>query len=388
MSDGASLLLILVLLYLSDCVCFVNRHAVAFVRPFRTWRIRLAGLRFSANSGSLVGLNPLPPLGTVFRVRLWPLSLSNDGACAFVGSTLSPAGRPPQAAAAVAYADMVEVGSDGATIRVNGNAFAAADTREPAEALSSLLNRLHTAPAAARSDLLDQAIAASLDVRAAAAEAMRFRADTRVLRVLCVAFWLYLFVLCPALTTAFGLQWLLIPLALAGLLFHVSTVIVFFRTHRRLLPDERSSRLEHVFKMALCPPMAVRAVDAVTAHALARFHPIAVAFALAPPAEAAAFTGLYLRDLRHPMPTALDGAAAEIESDYRQRLIVCVERLLGARGVDVRTLVAPPQSTDVGDRAYCPRCLGLFTVEGGICPDCVGIHLTPIAHAQTGGTTP
>jgi len=387
MSDGASLLLILIVLYLTDCVCFVNRHGVAFVRPWRVWRARPAGTRFGTSSGSPVGLVPLPLLGTVFRTRLWPVSLTAESVCAVSASTLSPAGRPPQSAAVLAYTDIRDVRADGADVRINDRLFVTTDTRETAGLLAALLNRLRATQPADRPGIIDRAMLTSLAPDTVTTEAERFQAGTRALRILCNAFWFYLFVVCPALTVTFGLLWLLIPLALIGLLFHVPTVVLFFLVHRRLLPEERSARTEHLFKMALCPPMAIRAVDAVTCHALARFHPVAVALALCPPADAAEFAGLYLRDLRHPMPLALDDAAKAIESDFRQRLARHIEAFLASRNVPLRALAGPPTRAD-DERAYCPRCLNRFTVEGGACPDCVEPRLIPFDRTQDKETQP
>ena len=67
MSDPEALFLVLIAIYVSDCLLWVRRDAVAFAAP---WSRRFRILRPSATLGNAAAgailVNPLPPLGRVF----------------------------------------------------------------------------------------------------------------------------------------------------------------------------------------------------------------------------------------------------------------------------------------------------------------------------------
>lgn len=382
MSDGFSLLLVLSIVYLSDCIIFLHRHSVALVRPWRRWFPRLPGNRFGNARGALLGLQPFPPLGAVHELAVWPVSISEDGVCAFAGYSFSGSERPPQPATVMRHADISSVTARGHTISVNGKEFVTAHTEAAASELAALISRVAAAPREKKAQIVSDAIDASLDVKAAADAAAVAASGTVGLRIACIVFWCYIYLLCPALTFAFGLGWLLLPLAAAGLAIHIPIVVWFTRSHRRMFPAERGARLEQVFRMSLCPPMAIRAVDALTRHALWRCHPGAGMLALCDRPEAAAIGSLMLRDLRYPAQMPLEGEAARIEASFRTILSQRFEAMLRGNGIEPRVL---PEESHVssGSRTFCPRCLNVFSLEIGSCQDCINVNLVPLPGART-----
>src|SRR5262245_15496372 len=97
MGELESLLLVLALIYLSECLVWIPRGAPAFT----SWRGIRFGLRSSGSwlgnqRGSVLLSNPLPPLGTVFIVPDLPLSVALSAVFAYSSACLDPAGRPWQ----------------------------------------------------------------------------------------------------------------------------------------------------------------------------------------------------------------------------------------------------------------------------------------------------
>lgn len=382
MSDGFSLLLVLSIVYLSDCVIFLHRHSVALVRPWRRWLPRLPGNRFGNAKGALLGLQPLPPLGAVHELAVWPVSISEEGVCAFSGCSFSGPERPPQPATVMRHADITAVTARGHTVTMNGKEFVTAQTEAAASEIAALISRVAAAPREKRAQIVSHAVDASLDVKAAADAAAAVASGTFGLRIACIVFWCHIYLLCPALTFTFGLGWLLLPLAAAGLAIHIPIVIWFARSHRRMFPAERGTRIEQVFRMALCPPMAIRAGDAIARHALWRYHPGAGTLALCGRPEAAALGSLMLRDLRYPAPMALEGEALRIEESFRTLVTQRFEAMLRGNGIEPRML---PEESHIspGSRTFCPRCLNVFSIESGLCQDCLNVNLAPLSRVLT-----
>src|SRR6185295_4193851 len=143
MSDGQMLLLVLALLYLSDCWLWVKKQTVAFVSPWcRHWRIAALNSSFSNGRGGLLFMNPLPPLGSVFLSHLSPISISPNGICAFNLQALPAIGRPAQSGRALAFTEITGAGADGAYVLVNNQRFTKAATTKQATVIAELINRM------------------------------------------------------------------------------------------------------------------------------------------------------------------------------------------------------------------------------------------------------
>jgi hypothetical protein len=377
MSEGFSLLLVLVVVYLYDCVIFLHRQAAALTRPWRTWRVRLASGPFGNATGALLGLQPLPPLGMLHETAPWPLSIAEDGVCAFAGASFSGSDRPPQTGKVLLYHEINDVKSSGHDILVNGTVFATTPSAALAAHLAALVTATASAPRECRMKLVGDAIDASLDVKSAMGTSTELDSRTLGLRVACNVLWVYIYLVCPLATFFLGLAWLIIPLAIAGLMIHVPTVAWFVRLHRRLYPNERGTRFEQTFKMSLCPPMAIRAVDDLTRYGIALYHPVAAAVALCPSQDAARFGGLLVRDLRYPLPIPLEKQGTQIEASFRALFSHRLEAMLRTNGIAPQTGPEPGHAQADG-RTFCPRCLNVFTVENGTCQDCFNLKLEPL----------
>ena len=69
--EGETLLLILILLYLSECLIWVKRESVAFVSAWGgRWRLAVPPSWMGNANGGILFLNPLPPGGTSVPVAL------------------------------------------------------------------------------------------------------------------------------------------------------------------------------------------------------------------------------------------------------------------------------------------------------------------------------
>ena len=119
MSDGQTLLLLLGLLYLSDCFLWVRKQSVAFVSPWcRRWRIARLNSSLANGRGGLLFMNPLPPLGSVFLSHLSPISVSPLGICAFNLQALPLVGRPAQTGQSLAFSEINGSSADGAQLLI------------------------------------------------------------------------------------------------------------------------------------------------------------------------------------------------------------------------------------------------------------------------------
>ena len=124
-SEGQTLLFILILLYLSECLIWVKRESVAFVSAWGSrWRLSVPPSWMGNASGGILFLNPLPPAGRVFLSHLSPISISPSGICAFNIQTLPSEARSPyQSGQFLSFNKIKDSSSDGAYLVINKEKF-------------------------------------------------------------------------------------------------------------------------------------------------------------------------------------------------------------------------------------------------------------------------
>src|SRR5438128_9429372 len=165
MGELESLLLVLALIYLSECLVWVPRGALAF----SSWRGIRFGIRFSGSwlgnqHGGLLLSNPLPPLGTVFIIPDLPLSLAPDTAFAYSSACLDAAGRPWHTGRHLAFEEVLHnVDVDGRKVLVNGELFLKAASSFSARWLAESLRRLRKSSEPERTAAIKQMLNESLD---------------------------------------------------------------------------------------------------------------------------------------------------------------------------------------------------------------------------------
>ncbi|MFY9620179.1 MAG: hypothetical protein WAQ99_10260 [Pyrinomonadaceae bacterium] len=375
MGDGEILLLVLALLYVSDCVIWLRNRSVAFVSPWGgRWHVSHADSFFGNDYGSLLFLNPLPPLGRVFLSHLSPVSISPAGVCAFNPQALFRLGAGRQSGLTIRFDEIAAAGIDGANLLINNRKFTKCATSQQASRISKLINQVIDANVVERELLISRSIAQQFAADEANALLRKTQGVVRPIHFVCQTFFVFLFVATPALLITFGLLRLIIPVAIVLVLFAIAIAIMFFRAHRSLYGDDSQGRIENLIKMVLCPPVSIRATDLLTRNVLSEFSPVVLAGLLLG-SRASGFVQAYVRDLQHPLTyETRDKISAEIISwAMASHLKVCIDYL--SRGdLTPTVLFAPPQPE--GDSvSYCPRCRFQFVVSSGPCPDCPGVNL-------------
>ncbi|MFA6546528.1 MAG: hypothetical protein WCS99_19080 [Limisphaerales bacterium] len=381
MSEAESLFLVLALLYCVECVGWVRRGTVAFRTRWRgRWRAVHPSLHLGGQRGGLVFAHPLPPLGNLLLSAQLPFSLSPDGLLAFVAPAVNPGGRPPQRGSFLRWGQIQSLVAEGRALKLNGTAWFKFSSAHTAGWLATALTRIARLAPEQRAAAIREFLAATLDPEAVRAQWAAARPGALRLRRWANSLFCFMFVVAPALNWHYGLKacW---PVLVAGWLGHTITIgILFFRAHRRLYPEAGDERFTHFLTSLLAAPTAARAHDLLTRPLLERFHPLAVAQVLADAGEFRVVAQQLLRELRHPaLPVCPPGEAESVERDSRAMVLEFSEALTRRAGLDPDALLAPPSPLDCACRSYCPRCEEQFIAPTGVCEDCGGLRLLPLA---------
>lgn len=379
MSDLQLLFLVLVLFYGWECACWLRRGSVA-IRTWlgRRWQMAQPGTLLGNQRGGFLFAAPLPPLGTLFTASQFPLSLSPDAVLVYVATTMNRDWRPTQSAVFLPFDALRDVWAKGKKVIARGELLWSAPTLSLARHMTETLKHLAALPMAQREKAIHEFLRAGLDTGKIEHRWREFRQLSGKLRVLGNVLFLYLFGLAPLLIWNLGLK-LTWPGLLLGLFaLTITTAVVFHRAHKRLYPPAEDERFTHTLTIALSPPNAVRACDALSRPLFETFHPLALAKVFLPADRFRQFARAVLLDIRHPALPVCPGndpAVCATELFARSALWQAVEQLLKRNGIDPDELCRPPATADESCRAYCPRCGAQFTTADAKCADCGGLKL-------------
>ena len=379
MGDLESLLLVLVALYLAECLVWLRRGAVGFFNVWglrRTrWSLRHPGGTLANQHGAVTFANPLPPLGTIFFGQQAPLSLAAEAAFAHTAACLNPTWRPTQTARLVRFDEIKSITRDGRKVLINGQLLLKSTSSFIARRVVKELRELRESPVEGREGIIRRALAVSFDESAARDRVEKFQKQSATLRALANSLFLFLYVLAPLLVWRFAflnVVWWLV----AGLLAHTVTIAFLFRrAHGRLYPGGHEERFTPFLTMLLAAPSAIRATDALGKHLLEEFHALTVAKVLLRPEEFRQFARRALLDLRHPMFPVCpvhDPLAVKTEESFRVLLKSEAEKFIRGSGLNLEELLRPPARSEAIHTAYCPRCEAQFVTDESVCADCGG----------------
>lgn len=375
--EGQTLLLILILLYLSECVIWVKRESVAFVSAWgRRWRLALPSSWMGNARGGILLLNPLPPSGRVFLSHLSPMSISPAGVCAYNLQTLPTETRSPyHTGQFLPFSEVKHTGADGAYLTINNERFTKCATAKQARALAKLIGAMSKASASKREATARTWVVKQFAADDAAALLKEGETLIKPIQQMGVILFLFLFVFTPSIAFIFGTAPLIIPVAGVMVALAVEIAIMFHRAHKKLYPVDSSERLESIVKMILCPPVSIRAADILTKNLLAEYSPIVLASVL-PGCGEQQFVRSVILDLKHPLKHELldEPAQHAIRWTTTAQLNVCLDEVKKGRYLKPEELLAPTQR-EGNSVAYCPRCRCQFVVSEGECPDCPGVEL-------------
>lgn len=405
MRDLLQLLAVFAGLYLFDCVHWARREAVGF----RAWwgrRARVvAGEDMPGNERhGIVVAQPLPPFGRLFLTQIHPVAWTAEAACSFTARATNPGPRAGQVERVVEPREIVgepagqqagqatnrdvparaRVQTEARRVLVDGRTFVDAGSERLARIVAARLAGWARATPRARERALDADLNRALDHEAALARVRAFEDATGLLRWACGIELFVVFVVVPVvgLTWGLALTWPLLLAAFAGA--HAFTTWRFARAHRALYPEEHGARRAAVVLLALSPPAALRAVDALSRDLLAEFEPLSVARALLEREAFEAYAEGVMRDLLHPLPMRRDGATPRVravEEAWRARVIAAFEHYLTGAGLSRERWRGVPRDLDADAAAYCPRCRQSALVAGGGCARCWDMPLVASARS-------
>ncbi len=380
MREFLELLAVFAAIYLFDCIHWARRETVAF----RTWWKRrahvVAGEDMPGNqTHGIVFAQPLLPFGRVFLTQTFPLSLTKDGAVSFVSVATNPGPRPAQVGRRLRFDESFAVDRETRRVRAGGKLFVEAGSERLARRLVALIAELRALPASKRDARIDAEIKRALDVRAIEARVAAFGPATADLRGACTWELVLVFVLTPVAGIVYGLVHVWLPLLASLVLAQAFIVWAFVRAHKALFADEHSGRRGQAILMSLSPPVAMRALDALSRDLLVEFHPLAVARVMLGEEEFRTFAARVLRDAHHPLPLGREGTDADVAAaaeSWRRRSVAALERFVRKQGVPDELWSAPPTREGDDCVSWCPRCLQQFTVPPGACARCWDLELS------------
>lgn len=348
-SELGILFLVVLVVYLLQCVQWVSPDAVVFALNWRGGgTTKRRGFVWSALGTSGFLAWPLPPL-TPTVVVAWPLFEPVPE-----GLWLT---QPELRWNSISWSNVAVTSSDSKLVCNGSSAFKGSE-RQTAR-YAGLLQQLGRTPESERGPILLAWLRQAMSVRGAARRVLVFARRSRWLRILANFQLALLFLALPFTFIKFGPA-VLWRVAVSLLVISVAITFEFWMLHKKLFPQAVSARFKAGVTILLSPIAAIRASDALARDLLAGYHPVAVAAAILPSDEFRQFAGEQFRLIRfgdHPGKW------------YRENLGKLMEQAVRRKGVKPAELLRPA-SRESGSVAYCPRCLAQYVKDRTACSDC------------------
>jgi hypothetical protein len=373
-ADETHLLMVLFLIYLSDCFLRVRSSGIMLYSRFQGTALRPkhtdAAFVLARHFWFLRPL--LLPLGISLCKTLPRCSLGSEGICS--DSPLASTAHTGDPLRFIPYDDITDIKICGSSLKINGDLWLK-DTEDNLLRLRETLNSIMTAPHRAKA--VTKAVQNEFSRGRSANEPIEnlFK-KTAPLTLFCSAYALCLLVWFPVSLCRLPAEWLLWRVGLPILLLHIICGILFLRTHNKLAPNKKSSRWESFAKMFLCPPMMIRAADVVTD-------------AVDIPGDATAILmtctdeSLWKPHIQNIWRSSYPYTRASLPPEEAQAMREFAETYRTALAAELKRHKMDPASLDIDPatissaESYCPRCGTLFTQQTQTCSDCDGVRLHP-----------
>jgi len=349
MRELASLLVVVVLVYLFQCLCWAPTRAHVFsLEPGGESGKRKRGFLWSALNLTGYWANPLPPLQPLLVVD-WPQFQPEPEILRITLADAEPV--------AIAWEEL-KVTRTGSKLSCNGSVVlqGGADQLKQSQ---EFLAKLKRAKVKERKKLIETWLRKATDAAAIEERLTVFCHKARWLDIAVNLQFFLLFMIVPMAFFRFGSRALW---PMAGAVIATSIFIAWrsVRLHKYFFAGDAEGRFKQVFSTVLSPIYAIRAEDALARDLLAGFHPVAVAGVMCSQKELEAFAGEQLR---------MSKFSSRGASWYGDRLELALTRMLERKGVNVRRLLAAPERAG-GCMLYCPRCRAQYMKVREDCADC------------------
>jgi hypothetical protein len=349
MSELESLFLIVLLVYLVQCIYWVPPGASVFALGLRgrgKWKHH--GFAWSAlkTEGFLGG--PLPPLAPL-TVQTWPAFALHAEGVAF-----------PEASGQWQRLSWEQLGltRGESKLRCSG-ATVFQGSESQVDGYFQLLKRVQGADKSARGPMIERWLKKTMRAETARRRLYIFSRRSRLLRILANLQLIFLFVAVPVAFSRFGpvILWRVILFLVA---MQALIALEFWSVHSALFRPAGDAKLKATITILLSPVAAIRACDVIARDLLSSWHPLAAAGAALAPPEFELFAGEQLRRCRfgdHP------------DEWYRDAMARAMECAIRKAGAQPDRLLRPAEREN-GCVVYCPRCLAQYVKSTEACRDC------------------
>lgn len=372
MTDNQLLFSVVVLLYLSECLFWVNSQGLAFVKTTKEWKVVFPSSLFGNSKGGLALTLPFPPLGKVFLAYFIPVSFSERG---IVNATLEGVGKKPPNIHSnikfVLYEDIKSTAYKGVSLIINGDIFCECGSAGQAIKLREIIQNItgHNK----RKKEIHRCLKSLFDVEQLKAHDETFKKLTQTLFWFCNLQFIFLLIIAPILVYFFGTR-MLIASGLYVIFTNLVIIIFFYLANRKIYPNQTGERVADILKMFFCPPMTIRASDVLSLRYFTSFHPLAVARLVLNDRNFEHFAKQTLLSFNNTFDMINDSTYKNDLLWHIKAMELNVKHFIAQNGIKISDLETTPEPTD-GTLSYCPRCHTQYVIKGGQCSECDGVIL-------------
>jgi hypothetical protein len=387
LDDRTGLLLVLVVLYVIEGIVWVPSGAVLFRASLWARYARLyMGSLFPNEQGGFC-LMGLMPANVGMISQQWPVSLSQEGAFAYVATSLGGPQRPDQTEMFIPWTELHSVASEGLRVSVNGELFVEVCSPHVARRICDVMQSLPDQTDAQRTETIQSVLRDTTSLLAVTERLGHLKRALRLPSLISWGMWLIAFVATPVLLWIAPRDVVTVIAGWGALMLFVCLWIGAVFAYRRAVAQLRSvapsvdAVMDRTWLLIYSPAAAMWLPDRLARDFLADLHPLAIAAVMCTGERYRNFARRVIRDVHQPLlPNCPDHDAAPqaTEKWFREQLLSALERTIADSGESVVSLIAPPAKVEDA-HSYCPRCDMQYVHAQGCCGTCGGVQLESFA---------
>lgn len=349
----------IVILYLTDCIQFINKTHMLFVNYFgKKYYLKKSGLYFSKFSpiGITVLSHNIPVYFTASGLYKINDQNSNDKTVYAEDDYQF-----------ISYKDINTIGVDGKEVTLNGEKYIKAPSTIIANIIKDRIIGFKTIKPSKRIKKVRKIFKETFDIDKINSLNRSYSYYIKYIQILSLFLFFNMLILLPLALYSNIYLFINIYLIISYIIFtYLIVLFLTFYVHKKIYKNEKKPRLFSLLSMIFLPVSAMHAIHFITSDLYANFNCLAVARLLLP-------SDIFINLVRKEISLIEHKKIVVDHSDlleYWELKMTFITNLVIKSGLTVDSVLAVPSKQDENATCYCPICLAEYISNHGKCSDC------------------
>ncbi len=354
------LLLVLIIVYLAECVIFHDQEAVIISKFFNKWKCKFPELNYSSLKTPFIIKNIFFPFFPIFVINPFPILFSFEGILVlFKNKTKS-----------YLFSEIKSISCSTNKILINNKEIIKLFSHKQAlihyHHITDLINtKIHL-----RQPKIIKIIEKTFNLKSIKSQLNLFNNNIFFLKIIPTIVFLLLFFILPVYYYFYAFNFTFIKILFAILFFHFLIVVFFYLTHKKIYPLLKEERFFLFLALMFSPPASVRAIQYIAKNLILEYDPIAITTNFGNNKIQFKLIELILRKVNYKKFNTANPLNKNIYESFNKNYLKVLQKFIKNRKINIEQFKKIPAPETEEMHKYCPLCLTQFKQEIINCSEC------------------